>query len=81
MWGEGYVGVNGDSKFVGDGGGLIFRILQVVTVVGYGLEIVGYVSYTNDRPANGVDPSSNDGFHPLFRLLHKHACEEHVPLL
>ena len=51
VWGEGYVGVNGDSKFVGDGGGLIFRILQVVTVVGYGLGIVRYVSYTNDRPA------------------------------
>ena len=40
----------GDSKLVGYSGGLIFRILQVVTVVGYGLEIVGYVSYTNDRP-------------------------------
>ena len=39
----------GDSKLVGYSGGLIFRILQVVTVVGYGLEIVGYVSYTNDR--------------------------------
>ena len=41
----------GDSKLVGYSSGLIFRILQVVTVVGYGLEIVGYVSYTNDRPA------------------------------
>ena len=49
-WGVGYVGVNGDPKFVGDGRGLIFGLLQVVTVVGDGLEIVGYVSCTNDRP-------------------------------
>ena len=51
VWGVGREAL-GDSKLVGYSGGLIFRILQVVTVVGYGLEIVGYVSYTNYRPDN-----------------------------
>ena len=56
MWvvGRGVWGVGreawGDSKLVGYSGVLIFRILQVVTVLGYGLRMLGYVSYPSGRP-------------------------------